>query len=101
MPRDPRYTTQAASAKLMISAISAVFVGYNPQFSAPWRILVPCDTRYTTLASGIGKTRDFGHFWPFSWVTTHSFQVPGGFRWPINPIHDSSDIGKTRDFGHF
>ena len=82
MPSDPWYTTLATSAKLMLSAISAVFVGYNPQFSGPGRILVSCDPRYTTLASGIGKTRDFGHFWLFSWVTTHVF----GSREDFDPL---------------
>ena len=56
MPCDPWYMTLEASAKLVFSAIFGrfrpfldVFVGYNPRFSGPGRILMPCDPRYTNL----------------------------------------------------
>ena len=48
-------------------------------------------------SSGIVKTHDFAHFWPFSWAIVHGFQVPGGFRCPVTPVHDSTGIIKTRD----
>ena len=51
MPCDPRYMTLAASPKLMILGILAVFVGYGPRFSGTERISMPCDHRYTTLAA--------------------------------------------------
>ena len=51
--------------------------------------------------SGIIKTRDFGHFWPFSWAIVHGFRVLRGFRCPVAPVHDTSGIVQTRDFGYF
>ena len=50
MPCDPRYTTLAASPKLVIRAFLAIFVGYGPRFLGTERISMPCDPRYTTLA---------------------------------------------------
>ena len=49
MPRDPRYTTLAASSKFVISDFLAVFLGYSPRFSGPGRISTPHDPRYMTL----------------------------------------------------
>ena len=79
MPCDPRYTTLAASPKLVISGISGRFrglwstiFGYRVDFND---MLPPVHD-----SSGIAKTRDFGHFWPFSWAIVHGFRVPGGFR---------------------
>ena len=34
-------------------------------------------------SSGVIKTCDFAHFWPFSWAIVHGFRVPGGFRCPM------------------
>ena len=55
-------------------------------------------------ASGIVKTRDFEHFWPFLWAIVHGFLVLGEFRCPVTPVHDSSGILKfviSRISGHF
>ena len=49
MPRDSRYTTLAASAKLVISDISGRFRGLYPRFTGPARISMPCHPHYTTL----------------------------------------------------
>ena len=74
----PRYTTLAASAKLVISSISGRFRGLYPMIFGSREdfdaLLLPVHD-----SSGFGKTRDFEHFWPFSWVITHDFRVPGGF----------------------
>ena len=70
IPRDPRYTTLAASATLMISAISSRFRRLLPM------IFGSCED-FDTLSPpvhdsrGIYKTHAFGHFWPFLWVITH------------------------------
>ena len=73
MPCDPRYTTLAASSKLVILSISGRFRGlYNQRFSGPGRVLMPCDPTHDS--SGVDKTRDFEHFWPFSWIITHDFR---------------------------
>ena len=53
MPRDPRYTTLAASPKLVISAFLAIFVGPSPRFSGPGWISMTCYLRYTTLATSL------------------------------------------------
>ena len=72
MPRDPRYTTLAASSKLVISSISgrfrglqSTFLGSREDFGAP---RPPVHD-----SSGIVLTRDFKHFWPFSWAIVHGF----------------------------
>ena len=51
MPRDPRYTTLAASSKLVISCISGRFRGLQSMFLGSGRISVPRDPRYKTLAA--------------------------------------------------
>ena len=70
MPRDPRYTTVAASSKLVISTILVVFV--SPRFSGPGRISMPRDPPLHDY-SGIVKTHDFEHLWPFSLAIVHGF----------------------------
>ena len=62
--------TIEASTKLVISAIFAVFMGYNLRFVVPGVFSMHGDPPLHDYR-GIGKTRDFGHFLAFSWVITH------------------------------
>ena len=84
MPRDPWYTTLTAWTKLVIWGISGRFrglqstiFGSREDFDDPWPLVHD--------SNGMVKTRDFGHFWPFSWAIVHGFWVPGGFRCPVTP----------------
>ena len=64
MPCDPRYTTLAGSAKLVISAISGRLRGLQPTIYRSWEDF---DALSPPLhgSRGIDKTRVFGHFWPY------------------------------------
>ena len=63
--RESIYTGFLEFAQHSPQAFLAVFVGYSPQFSGPGRISMPRDPLVHD-SSGIVKTRDFEHFWPFS-----------------------------------
>ena len=79
MPCDPRYTTLTASSKLVISGISGRFRGLQSMvFGSREDFDASCPPVHDSR--GIVKTRDFGHFWQFSWVIVHGFWIPGGFR---------------------
>ena len=100
MPRDPLYRTLAASSKLVISSIPGHFRGLQSTvFGSREDFDAPSPPVHDS--SGIIKTRDFEHFWPFSWAIVRGLWVPGGFRCPVTPGHDSSSIIKTHDFEHF
>ena len=49
---------------------SGAFYVYSTFDTPSTNIHGPFDLLYVTDRD-IGKTRDFGHFWPFSWVITH------------------------------
>ena len=70
MPCDPLYTTIEAPTKLLISAIFGRFCGLEPTICGPRRISMHCDPPVHDYRD-IGKTRDFGHFSPYSWAITH------------------------------
>ena len=85
MPCYPRYTTLAASLKLETSGISGRFrglwstvFGYQKDFDALWPPVHD--------SSGVAKTHDFGHFWPFS----PGYQSVSGFKY-----HVSASIGQA------
>ena len=50
---------------------------------------------------GIFKTRDFGHFCPFSWVITHDLWSHVDFDVVRPLVHDYRGICKAHDFDHF
>ena len=73
MPCDPKYTTIEGSAKLVFSAISRLFswvITHDFESQEDFDALRPP----VHNSRGIGKTRDFGHFWPFLCVIAHDFR---------------------------
>ena len=84
MTRDPWYMTLGATSKLVILGISGRFRGLKSTIVRSRQDFdAPCPPIHDS--SGIVKTCDFEHFWPFSWAIVHGFRVPGGFQCPVTP----------------
>ena len=73
-PRDPRYTVIWKSTKLVNFVISTIFMGYSIRLLAPVTIYTACDPPVQGNLE-VDKTREFCHFWPFSWAVSHGFGI--------------------------
>ena len=59
-------------------------MGYSTWFLAPETISTARDPPVQGNFK-FEKTREFCHFWPFSWAIAHGFWLPGRFQWPVTP----------------
>ena len=70
----------------------AVFVGYSSRFGVRVELNDPGPHNTSFIKSY--KTRDFGHFWPFSWAIAHRFGVRAEFKRSGTPSHEFNEIVK-------
>ena len=62
--------------------------GSGDNFNGPWHLV------HGNLE--VDKTREFRHFWPFSWAIAHGFGSGDDFNGPSPPVHSNLEVAKTR-----
>ena len=94
---DPPYTVIWKSTKLVNFVISCSFhgllrtvLGSGDYFNGPWPLV------HGNLE--VDKTREFCHFWTFSWAIAHCFGSRDDFNGPWPPVHGNLEVDKTREF---